>query len=139
MANTLKLKYPSAIKKRVVGDWNCSHCSNLNFAFRMFCNRCNTRKPESDNGFTYALFVSPMASEELVQTRMPLSAELPSLSPLFNESFMLKPIIGKPLTYCRLPTDKENCPGEEWTCASCLNCNFGFRKRCNRCAEPKVI
>lgn len=137
MANTPKLKYPSAIKKRVAGDWNCSQCSNLNFAFRIFCNRCSTRKPESDNGFTYAVFVNSAASEDTAPYRLPLMTELPSLLPLFNESFMQKPIIGKPLTDWKVPPDKENVPGGEWTCSYCSNCNFGFRRLCNRCAGPK--
>jgi hypothetical protein len=27
-------QYPSAIKRKVTGDWNCPHCNNLNFSFR---------------------------------------------------------------------------------------------------------
>ena len=30
------------------GDWVCVNCQNLNFAFRVFCNRCNLAKIESD-------------------------------------------------------------------------------------------
>ena len=26
------------------GDWICSSCKNLNFAFRIICNRCNLLK-----------------------------------------------------------------------------------------------
>ena len=29
------------------GDWVCSNCKNLNFAFRKECNRCKTRKDEN--------------------------------------------------------------------------------------------
>ena len=31
-----------------VGDWNCSKCSNLNFAFRSKCNRCGLPKEISE-------------------------------------------------------------------------------------------
>ena len=30
------------------GDWFCSGCKNLNFAFRVICNRCHLSKAESE-------------------------------------------------------------------------------------------
>ena len=30
------------------GDWVCSSCKNLNFAFRIICNRCHLPKVESE-------------------------------------------------------------------------------------------
>ena len=29
------------------GDWNCTNCRNLNFAFRVVCNRCKLPKPQN--------------------------------------------------------------------------------------------
>ena len=29
------------------GDWTCASCRNLNFAFRVVCNRCKLPKPQS--------------------------------------------------------------------------------------------
>ena len=29
------------------GDWVCGNCRNLNFAFRMLCNRCHLSKNET--------------------------------------------------------------------------------------------
>ena len=29
------------------GDWTCSKCNNLNFSFRIFCNRCETPRQSS--------------------------------------------------------------------------------------------
>ena len=29
------------------GDWFCFNCKNLNFAFRLVCNRCHIPKMES--------------------------------------------------------------------------------------------
>ena len=29
------------------GDWTCANCRNLNFAFRVVCNRCKLPKPQS--------------------------------------------------------------------------------------------
>ena len=31
------------------GDWICNSCKNLNFAFRIVCNRCQKPKPDLDN------------------------------------------------------------------------------------------
>lgn len=31
------------------GDWNCPDCHNLNFAFRVICNRCQQPKPNDQN------------------------------------------------------------------------------------------
>lgn len=38
---------PKAFVERE-GDWICSSCKNLNFAFRKVCNRCATQKNEND-------------------------------------------------------------------------------------------
>ena len=29
------------------GDWRCPSCNNLNFAFRVICNRCKLQKPNN--------------------------------------------------------------------------------------------
>ena len=29
------------------GDWTCTNCRNLNFAFRVVCNRCKLAKPQT--------------------------------------------------------------------------------------------
>ena len=31
-----------------IGDWTCSKCKNLNFAFRKICNKCKLPKEESE-------------------------------------------------------------------------------------------
>ena len=35
------------------GDWICSNCQNLNFAFRIICNRCHIEKIESEKNQIY--------------------------------------------------------------------------------------
>lgn len=39
-----KKKYKPFVERE--GDWICSNCKNLNFAFRMECNRCKCSKNE---------------------------------------------------------------------------------------------
>jgi hypothetical protein len=31
-----------------IGDWNCFKCKNLNFSFRVNCNRCQLSKKDSE-------------------------------------------------------------------------------------------
>ena len=31
-----------------IGNWVCQSCKNLNFAFRLECNRCHLHKPSED-------------------------------------------------------------------------------------------
>ena len=39
-----KNKKPFDIRK---GDWKCPNCNNLNFSFRIICNRCQIKKPNN--------------------------------------------------------------------------------------------
>lgn len=41
-----KTKLPLELR---VGDWICAYCSNLNFSFRMKCNRCGLLKKSSSH------------------------------------------------------------------------------------------
>ena len=43
--NCNQQKAKKVIKERK-GDWVCQFCCNINFAFRMICNRCKGRKEE---------------------------------------------------------------------------------------------
>jgi hypothetical protein len=43
-----KTKLPLEIR---VGDWICLHCNNLNFSFRIKCNRCGILRKASPNNF----------------------------------------------------------------------------------------
>ena len=41
-----KKKYKPFVERE--GDWICSQCKNLNFAFRSICNKCKLPKKESE-------------------------------------------------------------------------------------------
>ena len=46
--NKLKTKKKGKPFTERAGDWICSSCKNLNFAFRVVCNRCHLSKSESE-------------------------------------------------------------------------------------------
>lgn len=45
LKKNVKTKKPFEIRE---GDWTCSNCNNLNFSFRVKCNRCQITKEESE-------------------------------------------------------------------------------------------
>lgn len=111
-------KYPSAIKKRVSGDWNCSNCNNLNFAFRSYCNRCLCSKgPMELDEFPCALYITPPALDIVDEvdehTSVPsklLFGDLPSVSPFLRDKTLAIPTEAKPITQRLLKFEKENDP-----------------------------
>lgn len=44
-----QVNYINENKSERQGDWNCSKCKNLNFSFRVKCNKCLITKEESEN------------------------------------------------------------------------------------------
>ena len=167
MTTTAGLHYPTAIKKRVAGDWNCAQCQNLNFSFREECNRCGAHRslmPVSK--FTYALFLTPSDTQTPKQTTPEGEAaqqfameDLPSVSPFMTEKCMTTPTQARPIASRLLQfEDETDSPqqtvGEmqfffgikrpstekagDWVCPFCLNFNFAFRSVCNRCQSCKA-
>ena len=45
LKKNVKVKKPFEIRE---GDWTCSNCNNLNFSFRVKCNRCFISKEQSE-------------------------------------------------------------------------------------------
>ena len=111
-------KYPSAIRKRVDGDWNCPKCQNLNFSFRDKCNKCQHAK-EFSNAFDCFLYIMPPSinefheEEETNCTSRFALGELPSISPFLREKFMKTPSTINPVTSRLLKFDKENTDKSE--------------------------
>lgn len=156
MSDRCELNYPSGIKKRVAGDWNCPNCNNLNFAFRDYCNRCFSAK-QDQTGFECFLYISPPTLDEQpseFSESVPLRAsmnDLPSVSPFFNDKFLKSPVPVKPVS-SRLLFNKENQLDEllktvkkpktkkqgDWVCLKCKNLKFAFRNKCNQCNNQKV-
>lgn len=102
------LHYPTAIKKRVLGDWNCAQCQNLNFSFRDVCNRCGANRVQLPvSKFHYALFLTPRDTPTPKQgtpddretgPSMFNIDELPSVSPFLNEKCMTTPTEARPIS-----------------------------------------
>lgn len=40
------------------GDWSCFNCKNLNFAFRLVCNRCQMKKEDSEKAYEMELIIN---------------------------------------------------------------------------------
>ncbi|OMJ91843.1 hypothetical protein SteCoe_5515 [Stentor coeruleus] len=112
--SSAETKYPSAIRKRVDGDWNCPKCQNLNFSFREKCNKCNHQK-EFSNAFNCFLYISPPSISEDPYEENPTSVskrfaleQLPSISFFLRDKFMATPSRTKPATSKDLSFEKEN-------------------------------
>ena len=158
--STAGLNYPTAIKKRVMGDWNCAQCQNLNFSFREECNRCGAHRTQLPiSKFTYALFLTPTDTPTPKQPTPDSTTasqefsidELPSVSPFMTEKCMTTPTQARPISSRLLqfedlepspPCDMQYFLGVkrpstekagDWICPCCLNFNFAFRVECNRC------
>ena len=50
--NECLFKINKVNKTNKKNDWYCSFCNNLNYSFRVKCNRCNTLRESSDNACT---------------------------------------------------------------------------------------
>lgn len=102
MERSAKVKYPSAIKKRVKGDWNCENCTNLNFSFRNSCNLCGHGK-NSPALFSCALYfdidtMNNAYKSPFSNTNKQELNSLPSVSAFFEMNFLQKPSEVYPLT-----------------------------------------
>lgn len=86
-----------------VGDWVCIKCKNLNFSFRVVCNRCQLPKSESDKMFehymsnlmNYVKF-NEMMQQNIVmgQNQMPMQQSMHQQS--MQQSNMQQPNMQQP-------------------------------------------
>ena len=139
--------YPSGLKRRVQGDWNCLKCNNLNFAFRSSCNKCSALRGENASLFNSALF---MYIDENTQLYTPTNQG--------DFSFLSTPIKITPIATAqpkiingtRVSRDSRRIEGilaevkrpdagrkGDWVCLGCKNLNFSFRQECNKCSIRK--
>ncbi|CAG9334890.1 unnamed protein product [Blepharisma stoltei] len=115
-----KLAYPSAIKKRVEGDWNCPNCLNLNFSFRNICNRCGytDQLMPTFNAFLYMNAPSLEEASALSNDagnpppRLDIS-QLPSISPFLREKYLQTRIEINPVTKRLLKFENENTTNDK--------------------------
>ena len=145
--SNISTKYPSGLKRRVQGDWNCKQCNNLNFAFRNNCNKCSSMRGETSSLFNSALFLFIDENTQLYTS-----------STSQDYSFMSVPIKSTPIAPSQpkiiegnlVTRDNKMIEGilaevkrpdagrkGDWVCMDCKNLNFSFRKECNKCSSKK--
>ncbi|CAD8199072.1 unnamed protein product [Paramecium octaurelia] len=124
------------------GDWICSNCSNMNFAFRDSCNRCHTIKIMKNNeskGFKSALFLTES------------NGDIPPISDRSNKSSGEKTDIGtNKFSFDKLPSmepilkqiTKETQPKYdffefEWQCQQCQKINQYYKIHCVECGAQR--
>jgi hypothetical protein len=144
-----KTTYPSGLKRRVQGDWNCALCSNLNFAFRNTCNKCSAIRGENSSLFNSALF---LYIDENTQLYKPNTKEDEDFS-FMKVPIKIKPVVGEQPRIIQgnsVTRDSKRIEGilaevkrpdngrkGDWVCLACKNLNFSFRKECNKCCTKK--
>ena len=108
-----EIKYPYAIKKRVIGDWNCPKCDNLNFSFRTKCNKCACLK-QASNPFNCTLYIFPPPLNEELSEKEAFHypnfdlAQIPSISTFLNDDPLEEPIVGSYYSKSIRKVEKEN-------------------------------
>eukprot|EP00927_Polykrikos_kofoidii_P026585 TRINITY_DN2363_c3_g1_i1.p1 TRINITY_DN2363_c3_g1~~TRINITY_DN2363_c3_g1_i1.p1 ORF type:complete len:867 (-),score=101.28 TRINITY_DN2363_c3_g1_i1:100-2700(-) len=98
------------------GNWRCLQCSNVNFAVRDRCNRCQAERSAE--------------SQQLLPSVSPFDEiDAAEASPSARGSQFHAGSRGK------APVEGEN---GNWKCVQCSNVNFAVRDRCNRCQADRV-
>jgi Zn-finger in Ran binding protein and others len=135
--------YPTGLKRRVQGDWNCAKCSNLNFAFRSWCNKCSAIRGENSSLFNSALFLVIDENTQLYAPSMkgdysflntpikitPVSTAQPKIINGTSVTRDSKKIEGILAEVKRPDVGRKG----DWVCLGCKNLNFSFRQECNKC------
>jgi len=141
-----KPNYPCGLKRRVRGDWNCVKCSNLNFAFRFYCNRCQAPKKGSlTNLFNSALFLTldeepPFSYNSKLEenTNLPLKERSPNVDPKIIAPHATYRDNKKVETILADVKRPDRGRQGDWVCLNCKNLNFAYRNECNKCSENKT-
>jgi len=70
LKKNVKVKKPFEIRE---GDWTCSNCNNLNFSFRVKCNRCFISKEQSEQDKNKENKENKIKKEDKEQHKYPLN------------------------------------------------------------------
>jgi len=133
------------------GDWTCNACSNLNFASRQVCNRCQGPKPPpAELGAREGDWMCPACNNHNYSKRMACNkcqgprpgGGMGAMMGGFGGGkgkFAMPTQMQQMAPMGGAPAPNGNFRQGDWVCTQCSNHNYSSREACNKCQGPKPL